>query len=94
MKPEEYRSTAKNFASKLAGIRYKNANQYTYDSYDDDIDPVSRVLLVTTNETLPITDLSNIATPLINYDVPKWVAVHSEYVPEIDIISSETLKIT
>ncbi|CAE6355213.1 unnamed protein product [Rhizoctonia solani] len=94
MKPEEYRSTAKNFASKLAGIRYKNANQYTYDSYDDDIDPVSRVLLVTTNETLPITDLSNIATPLINYDVPKDIEDYIRWLDHwraIDPSQSQTI---
>ncbi|CEL63912.1 ATP-dependent RNA helicase FAL1 OS=Ustilago maydis (strain 521 / FGSC 9021) GN=FAL1 PE=3 SV=1 [Rhizoctonia solani AG-1 IB] len=69
MKPEEYRNTAQDFASKLAGIRYKKANAYNYYSHD----PISRVLLVTATETLPTTELSNIATPLINYDVPKDV---------------------
>ncbi|ELU45292.1 DEAD domain-containing protein [Rhizoctonia solani AG-1 IA] len=68
----ERESVKSNFIDKLSAIhRRKNPGYYAYGNRI--YDPVSYTTLVANSAILSTTDLSNIDTPLINYDLPKDV---------------------
>ncbi|QRW16588.1 gag-polypeptide of LTR copia-type [Rhizoctonia solani] len=75
----ERESVKSNFIDKLSAIhRRKNPGYYAYGNRI--YDPVSYTTLVANSAILSTTDLSNIDTPLINYDLPKDVC---DYVDQL-----------